>query len=141
MTVRLAKLTSCTCPGYIVTYECTVMGGLGTVWRGSAFNCEISANEIVLLHSRFGLSDRDYTKTCNNGAISGYGVTVSNGFYTSQVNVTISRELIGKTIECAHFGGSLQAVGSLTITATTCMVHSQCMQCFMCMIMISYYLL
>ena len=97
------------------------MGGLGTVWSGTAFDCENSANGMVLLHSRFGLSDRDYTKTCNNGAISGRGVTASDSFYTSQVNVTISRDLIGKTIECAHYGGSSQAVGSLRITTTTSM--------------------
>ena len=60
--VRFAKLTNCTCPGYTVTYECTVMGGVGTVWRGSAVNCENSANEMLLLHNCFGLSDRDYTK-------------------------------------------------------------------------------
>ena len=119
--VELVKLISCTCPGYIVAYECTVMGGLGTVWSGSAFNCENSANEMVLLHRRFGLSDRDYTKTCNNGAISGRGVRVSDDFYTSQVNVTISRDLIGKTIECAHYSGSSQAMGSLMINATTSM--------------------
>ena len=29
------------------------MGGSGTVWRGKAFSCENSNDEIVLLHSRF----------------------------------------------------------------------------------------
>ena len=38
------------------------MGGIGTVWRGSAINCENSANEMLLLHNHLGLSDRDYTK-------------------------------------------------------------------------------
>ena len=124
--VRFAKLTSCTCPGYTVTYECTVMGGIGTVWRGSAINCENSANEVFLLHNRFGLSDRDYTKTCNNGTISGRGVRVTGGFYTSQLSVKISLDLLGKTVECAPSGESSQAADyeSQMINATTSMILS-----------------
>ena len=50
------KLSGCTCPGY-TTFECTIQSGLGgaTVWKGSALDCIKSNNEIVLLHSRFGL--------------------------------------------------------------------------------------
>lgn len=114
--IKLAELTSCTCRGFTAVYECTVMGGLVTIWRGNAINCENSAAGMLLLHNRFGTSDRDYTKTCNNGTISGRGARVSGVFYTSQLRVNISLDLIGKTIECASFNNSSQ---SIIINATT----------------------
>ena len=92
------------------------MGGLATIWRGSAFNCEDSANMIVLLHSQFRPSSM--AKTCNNGVISGRGVRVVNSFYTSQLSIKISFDLIGKTIECAQ-SGQLGASASEMINETT----------------------
>ena len=81
--VGLVKLTSCICPGFTVVYECTVMGGTATVWAGSALNCANSHNEIVLLHPF--QSNKDYSKTCNNGNIVGHSVnTVAGDIHTSR---------------------------------------------------------
>ena len=92
-------MSGCVCPGDTLTYECTVMGGIWTVWTGSAFNCY----EIALLHSRF-MNTRTYT--CNNGAIVAQSLSVEGNYYTSQLNVTITPDIIGKTIECIVDNGT-----------------------------------
>lgn len=51
---NLHAITDCVCPGDVVTYECTVCGGLVTVWGGSAFQC--AKQEIILSNRRFGTS-------------------------------------------------------------------------------------
>ena len=120
-TFRQVSTSSCTCPaGYTLTYECTVVSGPGgaTVWRGTVLNCTMSDHEIVLLHSRFE-SDRGTLRTCNNGAIVGQSLRVeNNSCYTSQLNITVSPEMIGETIECAHDHGTTNTIGSLTINTT-----------------------
>ena len=51
---------ACNCVGDTLTFECTVTIGKGTIWRGSAFNCDSSSNEIILLNSSVG------DQTCNS---------------------------------------------------------------------------
>ena len=46
----LVLLSECTCIGYTITFECTVLSGFGgatVVWKGSAFDCTRSDNEVV----------------------------------------------------------------------------------------------
>ena len=89
-----------------MTYECTAMGGFGgaTIWRGSAFNCVLLNNEIILFHWPT-MSDNVYYHTCNNGAIVARILSVDGNNFTSQLNVTVTSETIGKTIECLHDDG------------------------------------
>ena len=117
MKSELVELSGCTCPGYVTTYECTVLSGFGgaTVWRGSSFDCSRSHNEIVLLHSRF---DSD-SRTCNNGSIIGEAIRIEDNYYTSQLHVRISLDIIGESIECANDDGATIVIGSSTITETT----------------------
>ena len=96
---RLVVVNGCACPGSMLTYECSVEGGSATVWQGSAFECSNSGDEIVLLHSRFTSGDH---KTCNSGAIVGRSLRVEDNYYTSQLIVTVSPELIGRNISCAY---------------------------------------
>ena len=127
----LVSNSDCASPGLrycdTLTFECTVVGGLGTVWRGSAFDCENSNNEITLLHSRFV---NGTIGTCNNDSIIGRSIGVENGTcFTSQLSIMISPDLIGKTIECLHDDYNTTVVGSFTISpiiitgtyATICM--------------------
>ena len=110
----LVELSGCTCPGYTLTYECTVMGGPGgaTVWHGTSFNCTMSDHEIVLLHSRFE-SNTGTLRMCSNGAIVGRSLRVeNNGRYTSQLNVTVSSDMTGESIECAHDHETTDTIGS-----------------------------
>ena len=61
-------------------------------------NCDY----IALLHSQF---IQGTYGTCNSGALIGYSLVAGNGSYTSQLNVTISRELDETSIECVHDNG------------------------------------
>ena len=114
-------LSECTCPGFNVTYECTVMGTDAgfTVWRGSAFNC--ASNDIILRHMRFA-SVEGAMGECNKGSIVGHSVTVEAGsFYISQLNVRVSPEVIGENIECIldDTNVTFGLIGSATVNITT----------------------
>ena len=113
------KLSGCTCPGYTITFECTILSRLGgaTVWKGSAFDCARSDNEIVLLHSRFESNERTH-RTCNNETIIGETIQMVEHYYTSQFHVIVSPDMIGGVVECAKDDGTVMVIGSLTITAT-----------------------
>ena len=121
----LIELSGCTCPGYTSAYECTVLSGFGgaTVWKGSAFDCTTSDNEIVLLHSRFQQDARTH-KTCNNGSITGEAIKVEENYYTSQLHVTVSLDMIGKSIECANDGVTM-IIGSSIVTITKGMYREE----------------
>ena len=59
-------LSECVCPGGELRLECTIVGGFGTVWKGTAFDCPGQGNVIDLLHSKF---ESGTTLDCNNGMI------------------------------------------------------------------------
>lgn len=94
--------TACLCPGDVLQYECTLKGNLGgsTVWRGSAF---MTCGYIALLHSQFAQGTRG---TCNSGDLIGSSLRYGNGSYTSQLSITLSRELDETSIQCIHDNGS-----------------------------------
>ena len=120
MDSKLVLRSCCTYPGYTSTYECTVVGTqLGvTVWRGSALDC--LHEEIVLLHSHFTSENGAYG-VCNNGSIVGRSLPTQNGsYYTSQLNVTVSPSMIGKSITCVHDDsmGNINIIGSLNISVS-----------------------
>ena len=103
-----------TCPGSILTLECTVNGGMRdtTVWGGTVFDCVDSNHKILLLHQRFGEGKQGSFGECNNGAVTGQSVGVvsnSNGnvsLYVSQLEVVIKPEMFGKKIVCVHDDGT-----------------------------------
>ena len=97
--------TTCTCLGNVVTYECTVITGGGTIWTGSAFDCTNNGNEIYLLERHFWLNASASGTTCNNGMITGQVVRTDGRYYTSQLNVTLDYDLVGETIECIYIDG------------------------------------
>jgi hypothetical protein len=111
-------ISGCTCPGDTLTYECTAMGGGPTVWTGSAFNCSSSSHMILLLHNRFSSSKGDYG-SCNNGAIVGRSVSAEGNSYTSQLNVTITPDTAGKTIECEYDDGPIVTLVFTSVIPTT----------------------
>ena len=75
--------SDCICPGHTLTFECTVMRGVGTVWRGSALNCNSGNNEIFLHDGAHGNGLEEPIIGCNNGNIVGQVVETENGSYTS----------------------------------------------------------
>ena len=100
-------------------FECTISGGSGgsTVWQGSAFDC--ARNAILLRHSQF--ESQTAIGECNNGAITGRGIhnTILNNAFTSQLNVSVTTSLQGKTIECVYDNGTTTTIGSSSIIITT----------------------
>lgn len=100
--------SGCICPGHILTFECTNVGGGITVWKGSFFNCP-PANEIQITHdlSQFR-GTNSFAGECNDGAVVASRLSVmDNNIFKSQlqVNRTASASLNGSTITCVHDGG------------------------------------
>ena len=93
------------CPGDTLIFTCTVSdtapdGGF-TVWSGTAFDC--SPAEIIIPHHEFTTP----VKECNDGAIVARSLRVEGNNYTSQLNVTVTSEMKGRTIECAFDDGRI----------------------------------
>ena len=89
---------------------------MGTIWRGNAFSCASSTDEINLLESGIAQAPA----TCNDGAIIGRVIHTDEAFYTSQLSVTVSSDLIGKNVSCIQDDGSTAiTIGSSIITPTT----------------------
>ena len=116
---NISLSSNCICPGYTLTFaECTVVGRpVGyTVWRGTAFDCV--SGELTLFHSNF-TSDSSNVRDCNDGAIVGQGLRVEDNCYTSQLNITVRSDMIGKTIKCVYDDVNTETtVGSLRIVTT-----------------------
>ena len=103
------------CPGEVVNYTCPVVDATGnppigsSLWRGTAFNCLGSQDEISLRHSSFSGA----SGTCTNGAITAESVGVVDNCYTSRLMVTVSPALNETTVECTLSG--VRVVGSRTL--------------------------
>ena len=110
---ELVAMKNCICEGYTQVYECRVSGSGAIVWRGIAFDCSSSSNEMVLFQSS---SD---TEVCNDGAISGRIIRAENNTYISQLTVSVSAEMVGTTISCFHDSrGTQNLIGSSLLTLT-----------------------
>ena len=92
---------------------------MATVWRGTAFQCVNAANRISLPHFADFASNR---RECNSesGEIVAFGVHSANGCYTSHANITMSRDVEGREVQCALDDGRIQTsmlimIGNSTI--------------------------
>jgi hypothetical protein len=116
---RLTVLTDydCGCPGQNASYICTAVGGVITLWSGSAFNCP--GNEILLRHRIF----QNAIGECNNGAIRGYSIENVNNSFISRLDVRLSADLQGQTINCSVDKGisgvPVTLIGTETLIVTT----------------------
>ena len=88
-----------------------------TIWRGTALSkCE--DHEMSLRHNRF-TEPMGARENCNNNSIVGQSLLVENGRYLSQLNVTVTLDNVGETIECAYYNVTeATRVGLLNITLT-----------------------
>ena len=111
-------MSTCTCLGYEVIYECTVSGGGATSWEGTALE-SCSQSTILLRHSEFNNSNYGRNTTCGtSGHIYSCAVSSDNGVYTSQLILNVSNDTVGDSIECSGLNDS-EGVESLQITLTT----------------------
>ena len=75
------------------------MGTGITGWTGNGvFHCSDDDDTILLRHDQF--SDGGAFGSCSNGSIVARGVSVEDKKYTSQLNVTVTPDIAGKTLEC-----------------------------------------
>ena len=81
-------LDDCLCQGHNLTYECSVVGGGATVWKGIAFDCPLADDEVIIFHRMNYTSQRP--QTCNDGAIIGHAISVENDIYKSQLNIQVN---------------------------------------------------
>ena len=115
---ELILTSGCSCPGFNITFMCTVLGNIGaTVWRGSVIECPETNYELTFLHLiRF----KD-TKGCNGGAIIGRGVEVEDNMcFTSQLNITVDSTMNGRSVECLYNNGTfVKLIGNYSVTITS----------------------
>jgi hypothetical protein len=71
-----------------------------TVWTGTALNY-CPGGEIYLSHWDF-TDQYGMISSCNNGAIVAESLSVQDNLYTSQLNVTVTHNVAGKTIVCTY---------------------------------------
>lgn len=126
--IQLSDLSAneCICPGDQLMYECTSIGGLATVWEGTAFDCGQASNQIFLRHSKFSSQSSPAEGECNNGNIRALGIRVLNSTaFISQLNVTVTKDMNNKTIECAthYLNGTRVTVGMSTVVVATGKKH------------------
>ena len=113
---RELATNDCDCQKNSVKFECSVLGGLATVFQGNALNCGATNDEITLLHSRFNTTSGT-DGSCNDGAIVARSVNVESNCYTSTLNVTfISPTLIGRMIKCIKDDGTTSIlIGTISV--------------------------
>lgn len=116
---QFTVITSCTCTGYKKVYECKVTGDGSTVWKGTAFDCPSSGNQINLLHSQF-VQTQGTDGVCNRGGIVANNIgATTNRTYTSQLVVNLTMVQEGESVECFHDNTtSLNFIGNASIRIT-----------------------
>ena len=100
----------------MLTFICNINEGGITLWTGSAFSC--NSNDILLRHSQFSLPG-GASGSCNNGSITGQSIGVTDGCYSSELDVTVSPDLNGRTILCNHDGTTQRTIGASTLNVVT----------------------
>ena len=61
---------------------------------------------------------------CNSGAITGEGVSSKGGYFTSQLNIIVSSNLVGQQVSCYHENGSAELlVGTTTIELSSAGIY------------------
>ena len=94
-------LTSCTCPGHEIVFECIIDDGTTTIWQGTALE-ECESGNLLLRHSQFNES-YGYSRntTCGTiGQVTGRAVSAENQIYISQLALNFSQSLNGSTVQC-----------------------------------------
>ena len=115
---QLTKLstTGCLCPGDVVTYKCTTVKVTTMIWRGSVFSvlCPRDVQELVVVYQDITFQDSGYIASCNGGAIRASSVRAETEsadlVYSSQLNVTLTSDMIGKSIKCFVDDGTSEII-------------------------------
>lgn len=104
------------CPGNVITLECTVQSRTTpTVWKGNVLNCETGINNEITLLQRNDSQFLQNVHTCNNGTIMSQGIQIENDSFTSQLNITVELDKIGKQIECLQEASPSKLIGRYVV--------------------------
>lgn len=112
---ELVPTAHCICPEQKFTYNCTVVGRNLTIWSGTVFmpGCE----EIILHHNQY--EDHPEYRSCNDGAIVGQSIEVLNNSYRSNLTISVTSRLEGRTVICSAADKSnITIIGSTTLLIT-----------------------
>ena len=104
----------CVCPRNTINFECTVVGAIATVWKGSFFDCPSdSIGYRVFAPGINGI--------CNNGEIVATGIEVINNSYSSQlvITVTVDPDINNGSVECIRDGSTETTVGTCPLVLTS----------------------
>ena len=93
---NFTKITNCSCFGESVVFSCTTFGPGLTVWSGSAIMDLCMGETITLTHNT---SFTQSSGSCSD-QVTARGITVNGRAHTSQLNLTLSGDLVGMTVEC-----------------------------------------
>ena len=97
---------------------CIAIGDGFTRYGGTAFNCPLLGNEILLSHADY--NTRTITKTCGYNIISAKSLEVSGNHYKSLLMVNISQQLDGRSVNCTYISAdSVMLIGSPSIIRIT----------------------
>ena len=112
LSVDCKKTNTSVCLGDTRTFLCRVNGRMTTVWKGSAFDCMSTNNQIILLRSSYNNMSSSNSRTCSDGdvAVLAEITSISNNYYTSQINVTVKSTFTGSvlTITCFQDNGKIE---------------------------------
>ena len=114
----------CACPGEVLSFICTVVGGTTTIWKGTAFDCPSAGNQIILRHSLFNNSQNTETLLCTDRLLVGQPLNVTGDCYVSELNATVTDKVHNKTVQC--FLNSDVAVPELIGTVTIIVISGTC---------------
>ena len=108
---------SCTCPGDELAFECTIDGDAGTFWQGTALE-ECYQSRILIRHSQFHGGGYTVRRSCGaSGTVIVHTISVMNNSFTTQLTITVNRQLNGKTVECESDKG--RVIGRTQISLKT----------------------
>ena len=96
MLSELTLLTSCTCPGHEIVFECIINGDSATIWHGTVLALEECDNDnIFLRHSDFNTTGGYMiNKSCGTiGQVTGRAVSALNQIFVSQLTLNFSQTL------------------------------------------------
>ena len=88
------------------------------MFLGDLLDCNDSSNEIVLAHSLFSNMPAATSKLCNGGKVRGHSLPINDSepCYTSQLHVTVSPDMVGKSIICVDDdGATTNEIGNFSI--------------------------
>ena len=96
----MSLVSSCVCPGYEATFECSISHGVATTWQGTALEkCE--GGNIILRHSQSGQTQNETCGTIGEVIVASISNNNDSIIHVSQLTINISQELYNKTIDCA----------------------------------------